>query len=626
MAQVKKPLLKEYNPNLLKDWDYDFNQGRNPNKISIGSSKFLVSWKCHKCGYKWEQKVCNRVNHNSQCLKCRNEETLISNKYPHLIEEWDWDNNENIDPYLLTIGSDINANWKCKICDHKWKQPVYVRIKLNNSCKNCQNKNSFFVNTHPHLLEEWDWENNANIDPKILSKGSNKKVSWICKKCKNKFQAEVYRRTKNNSGCGKCRVRKKTTKKFIDKYPELLKEWDFERNENIDINKFTYGSNVKVWWKCPSNHSYESMIVDRTLNSSGCPYCRGLKVDSTNSLAVLKPDLLEQWDYEKNIEIDPKKIPVGTNQKVWWKCEQGHSWFASVVNRSKAKSTKCPYCVGRTATNENSFGNNFSDLMIEWDWNKNVDINPYSLRTKSNKKVWWKCKKEHSWQSSLNTRTSQKTGCPYCYGRFTNQEDSFATRQPQLLEEWFWEKNKEIDPYTTAERSDKKVWWICKNDKNHFWKTNIYHRINGTGCPYCASTNIILNRYLANRQMNLFSEIILYRLIVFNDKECFYKIGITKNSIEERYRTLYNRTKYKLVVVNFKKGTIKSIIDEEQTIHKKTTRKLDDALIKYRPAKYFDGVSECYNTPNEYGSLRLTLINSYQTYKSIEYLNSLKID
>jgi uncharacterized protein YktA (UPF0223 family) len=150
--------------------------------------------------------------------------------------------------------------------------------------------------------------------------------------------------------------------------------------------------------------------------------------------------------------------------------------------------------------------------------------------------------------------------------------------------------------------------------------------MNGTGCPYCVSTNIILNRYLANQQMDLLSEIILYRLIIFNAKECFYKIGITKKSIEERYRTLHNRTKYKIVIINVNKGTIKNIIDEEQTIHKKSTRKLDDTLIKYRPLKYFGGISECYNIPDEYGSLRLTLINSYKTYKSIEYLNSLKMD
>ncbi len=33
-------------------------------------------------------------------------------------------------------------------------------------------------------------------------------------------------------------------------FPEIAKEWDYSKNENIDINSMHHGSETKVWWKC----------------------------------------------------------------------------------------------------------------------------------------------------------------------------------------------------------------------------------------------------------------------------------------------------------------------------------------------------------------------------------------
>ncbi|WP_416199086.1 MAG: hypothetical protein ACFWUA_05145 [Sporanaerobacter sp.] len=61
--------------------------------------------------------------------------------------------------------------------------------------------------------------------------------------------------------------------KLINRYPEVAKEFDKEKNE-IDINKVSYGSGKKVWWKCPKcGQSWEAAPYNRTLNKQGCPYC-----------------------------------------------------------------------------------------------------------------------------------------------------------------------------------------------------------------------------------------------------------------------------------------------------------------------------------------------------------------
>ena len=59
-----------------------------------------------------------------------------------------------------------------------------------------------------------------------------------------------------------------------------------------------------------------------------------------------------------------------------------------------------------------------------------------------------------------------------------------ASIHPELLEEWDWQKNREISPYEIACTSDIKVWWKCKTC-DHTWQTAIRNRHVGTGCPEC---------------------------------------------------------------------------------------------------------------------------------------------
>ncbi len=43
--------------------------------------------------------------------------------------------------------------------------------------------------------------------------------------------------------------------------------------------------------------------------------------------------LMAEWDWEKN-EKSPDQFTLGSNQKVWWKCEKGHEWEARINSRS----------------------------------------------------------------------------------------------------------------------------------------------------------------------------------------------------------------------------------------------------------------------------------------------------
>lgn len=53
--------------------------------------------------------------------------------------------------------------------------------------------------------------------------------------------------------------------------PELVKEWNFEKNKHLKIEKITFGSDKKIWWKCEKGHEWKTQVKSRTLKKCGCP-------------------------------------------------------------------------------------------------------------------------------------------------------------------------------------------------------------------------------------------------------------------------------------------------------------------------------------------------------------------
>lgn len=57
------------------------------------------------------------------------------------------------------------------------------------------------------------------------------------------------------------------------------------------------------------------------------------------------PELVkDSWDYDKNT-VKPDEITYGSDKKVWWKCDLGHSWKSHVYSRKKGHD--CPVCDGK---------------------------------------------------------------------------------------------------------------------------------------------------------------------------------------------------------------------------------------------------------------------------------------
>ena len=125
------------------------------------------------------------------------------------------------------------------------------------------------------------------------------------------------------------------------------------------------------------------------------------------------PAIAAEWDYERN-EKGPDDYHVGSAKRVSWICPKGHHYETSIYNRTR-RNFKCTICSGKkTVAGVNDLGTLRTDLMDEWDFDKNLFVFPTEVTVRSNKKVWWKCRDcGHSWQAAISNRT-RGSRCPKC--------------------------------------------------------------------------------------------------------------------------------------------------------------------------------------------------------------------
>ena len=85
-------------------------------------------------------------------------------------------------------------------------------------------------------------------------------------------------------------------KKYIIDNKELMKEWDWEKNKDLDPYKITYGSTKRAWWKCSvCGNEWQSIISNRANLHRGCSVCAKTKMKRNrhNTLLQLKGSLVD---------------------------------------------------------------------------------------------------------------------------------------------------------------------------------------------------------------------------------------------------------------------------------------------------------------------------------------------
>jgi DNA-directed RNA polymerase subunit RPC12/RpoP len=331
---------------------------------------------------------------------------------------------------------------------------------------------------HPELRSEWS-DKNKGINPSSVSYGSNR-ILWWKGICGHVWQASAKDRSGGN-GCPYC-TGKRVLAGFNDvasKAPELAAEWS-EKNI-LSPNSVTTGSHKKIIWKGICGHEWEAIVKNR-VKGSGCPYCASIKVlKGFNDLQTVAPEIAGEWS-DRN-KISAEEVLPNSNQKVWWRCEEGHEWRTTVAIRMGG--SRCPYC------SNTKLMKGFNDLettnpCIAKEWSeKNQDIKASDVKNTNRQVFWWKCNTcSYEWKKSPFSRT-HGAGCPVCNGNIVKKGfNDLCTVSPHVGREWHPYKNGLLSPDNIAATSAKIVWW--QGTCGHEWRARVKDRVYGEeSCLVC---------------------------------------------------------------------------------------------------------------------------------------------
>ena len=289
---------------------------------------------------------------------------------------------------------------------------------------------------------------------------------------------------------------------------ELMKEYNYEKNSNVDLDTLLLGSNKKIWWRCSKNHEWDDSPAHRAQGRK-CPFCSNRRIlKGYNDLGTTNPETARNWDYDRNSPLKPSEVFAGSTKKVWWICERGHSYEQSI--QQKVKGCRCPVC------SNSKVQKGFNDLVTvrpeiarEWDYEKN-NLDPEDVTAGSGKKVWWLCPKcNNSYESTVANRASG-CGCPYCAGKkiivgFNDAKTwCIKNNRKDIIDEFDDLKNG-FDLASITVGSGKQIWFVCPN--GHSYKSTLHKRIHyGAGCGICShimeqDVGFVATRYLEKEKM-----------------------------------------------------------------------------------------------------------------------------
>lgn len=505
--------LSTTNPELAKEWNYEKNVNLTPHDVTAGSHK-KVWWLCEK-GHAYEQIVIKRVNRGYACPYCSGHKALrgfndLATVNPRLAQEWHPTKNSGITPFDVTAGSGKKVWWQCPL-GHEYQATIRDRNSDDTQCPICDAKRQtsfpeqailFYVKKlYPDAINRYKeiFEHSMELDiyiPSIRLGIEFDGANW------HNSAVQFDREKKKYAICKEhqitlIRVKEHTGQQWKDVadavyyIPKAREYSELEEVIRTILDSIDRSSNM---WTRKNPYSYHSAItVDLKKDRANI---LGYLSEIKNSLADARPDVVKCWDFSKNGKLTPNMFTVSSNQIVWWKCPDcGHEWQCSINSMTRPGRYGCAECSksrrGKTFTKQvvrrvGSLAETMPDLAKEWHPTKNGTLSPDNISASHSKAVWWLCPQcGYEWQASPNNR-KKGVGCPCCGGRVPKSGvNDLATLYPELLKEWDYSKNTDLEPRQLLPGSGKKAWWKCSRC-GHEWHAIIANRTKGHGCPKCS--------------------------------------------------------------------------------------------------------------------------------------------
>lgn len=392
-------------------------------------------WKCQDGGcddHEWKATPKNLSTVSGHgCPFCSNRRACAHNNAaalrPDLAARWHPTRNEGLTLADVTPGTSRKVWWHCTTSgcgDHEWEEKVDV-IARGRGCPFCNGKRTCAHNNtaalRPDLIERWHPTRNGDKTLADYAPGSNKTGWWRCDAaCGDHVWEEKIIVIARGGGCPFCRGFRTCSHNHIAKtHPEQARHWHPTRNGSLRALDVTRGSGEKVWWLCRDgccDHEWEATVASRTAYELGCPYCSGRYACDHTAITATHPHMAALFHPTMNGDLRPQDLLASSDKRVWWTCperccEQEHVWDAPTHSRRVAG---CPWCAGIRTCRCRSMGENYPDLLNEWDAERNPDRDPFALAPAASYKAAWLCPNGHRYEALVSSRTGQGTGCSRC--------------------------------------------------------------------------------------------------------------------------------------------------------------------------------------------------------------------
>lgn len=201
--------------------------------------------------------------------------------------------------------------------------------------------------------------------------------------------------------------------------------------------------------------------------------------------------LNEMFAEDLNNGVKACEVSVTTDEKVWWRCQYGHTFLRrpSLLNRKQS----CPRCerILRSKPVADNITITHPDKAKYFDLEKNYPLKPEYITHGSNRKVWWKCdnKSHEPYQSLVHLHINGKSYCPSCRLENIPDDRKLSVRFPDIAKEWNVELNDGLTADQVTYGSPRDSYWKCSTC-GHDFKSPISARTsNGRGCPKCFRRN-----------------------------------------------------------------------------------------------------------------------------------------
>lgn len=457
----------------------------------------------------------------------------------------------------LYTGSSQKLNITCKI---HGIFSVRANDFLNgkSGCQECSGKKRI---TKKEFVEQATILHNGFYDynkVKYINKNSN--VTITCP-IHGDFEQTPYSHLKS-SNCNKCSI-ELSRQKRTDTKEDFLEKAKLIHGDTFDYSKVNYiTSKTKVTITCKTHGDFEQK-PNNHLTRAGCMKCAGYEKLNTNTF-------IEKANNVHNGLFDYSKVDyISSKQKVIITCRV-HGDFSQQPTCHINEKHGCPKCAGLEKKTTLEFINKAKEVHRDlFDYSK-------SDYKGGKQKIIIGCKIHGDFTQQPVSHINAKQGCPKCGGTEKLTTTTFIEKAITVHDNFYMYKNTEYI------NNKIKVTITCPIHGD--FSQNPSSHLQKVGCPDCNSGYYSLKR--AERHKEKWEKIpaILYFLKIKTEDEEFYKIGLTKKTIDKRF----SKDNFQIDVLReYNTNLYNACVLESVILH-------ENKQYKYEPKTIFGGHTECF--------------------------------